>query len=106
MEPWVELYPFAERLVLDKLGEFIWPSIWVVVLAGLSFRVVVLSRGGRPGGAGSLGGRRGFCRALRLLERDSCVEFLCFPSGSSSYFPSVMTLVIAKVLGLVQLWAK
>src|SRR4051812_28776689 len=106
MEPWVELCPFAERLVSDKLGESIWPSIWVVVLAGLSFGVAVLSRGGRPGGGKSSSGWRGFCRMLRFLEWDSCVEFLCSPSGSSSSFPSVTNLVVAKVLGSVQLWTK
>ena len=64
MEPWVELYSIVERLVLNKLGEFIWSLIWVVVLAGLSFEVAVLSWGGRIGGGGSSSGWRVFYREL------------------------------------------
>ena len=106
VEPWVELYPFAKRLVPDKLCEFIWPSIWVVVLAGLSFGVAVLSRGGRPGGGGSSSYWRCFRRALRLFECNSCVEFSCLSSGSSSSFLSAVNLAVAEMLGLIQLRAK
>ena len=106
VESWVELYLVAERLVLDEVGKIIWPSIWVVVLAGLGFVVAVLSSGGSPGGGGSSSGWRIFCRALRLFERDPRVESLRLPFGSSSSFPSALNLAITVVLGLVRLRAK
>ena len=106
METWVELYPVAERLVPDEVGELIWPSIWVVVLAGLGFRVAVLFRGGSPGGGGTSSGWRVFCRALRLFEWDSRVESSRLPSGSSCSFPSAVNLAVTVILGLARLWAK
>ena len=106
MESWVELYPIAERMVPDEVGEFIWPSIWVVVLASLGFRVVVLSRGGSPGGGGSSSGWRVFCHAPRLFEWDSRVESSRLSSGSSSSFPSAVDLAVVEMLGLIRLQAE
>ena len=74
---WVEFYPVAELLASDEFGELIWPSVWVVVLAGLGFRVAVLLRGGCPGGGGSSSGWRVLGRVLRLFEWDSLVESSC-----------------------------
>ena len=76
VEHWVELYSVVDRVVLNKLGEFIRPLIWVIVLAGLSFRVAALSRGGCLGGGGSSSACQGFCHTLRLLEWDFCAGFL------------------------------
>ena len=106
VESWVELYSVIERLVPDEVGELIWPSIRVIVLANLGFGVVVLSCGRSPGGGGSSSGQRAFCCALRLVEWDSRVESSRFPSGSSCSFPSAVNLAITLMLGLVRLWAK
>ena len=106
VESWVKIYPIAERLVSDEVGELIWPSIWVVVLAGLGFRVTVLLRERCPGGGGSSSDRRVLGRVLRFFEWDSFIESSCLPSGPSGSFPSMMDLAITMALSLVRLLAK
>ena len=49
----VNFNPLTQILVLYEVGEFVSPSIWVIVLAGLSLRVAVLTSDGFSGGGGS-----------------------------------------------------
>src|SRR3954467_4376029 len=100
---WVEFYPVAELLASDEVGELIWPSVRVVVLAGLGFGVAVVLCGERPGGGGSPNGRWVLGRVLRLFEWDSFVEPSCLPSGSSSSSPLAMNLALIVVLSLMRL---
>ena len=102
----VDFNPITQVLVLYEVGEFVWSSIWVVVLAGLSFEVVVLLRGGRPGGGGSSSGWRVLGRALQFFEWDSLKESACLPSGPSASFPSAVDLAIVVKLSLVRLLAE
>ena len=46
MELWVGFDSPTHILVLDEVGEFVWPSIRVVVLADLGLRVAVLTSAG------------------------------------------------------------
>ena len=95
VDSWVELNPVTQILVLYEVSEFVWSPIWVVVLAGLSLRVAVLTGDGCPGGGGSSSGWRVFCCTLRLVEWDSFVTPSRLPSRSSSAFPLMMDLAIA-----------
>src|ERR1041385_514397 len=55
-------------MVPYEIGKFVWPSIWVVVFAGLSLRVAVLAGGGCPYGGGSSSGRRARGSVVLLVE--------------------------------------
>src|SRR3954464_7977879 len=119
VDPWVELYSVVERLVSNKFGEFIWSLIWVSIhWSEFQSRCPVLRR--------ASGWRRVFEWLARLLSHVATPrvgflrEFLylfqrpgwlrdrglCSPSGSSSSFPSVTNLVVAKILDSVHLRAK
>ena len=95
VDSWVEFNPVTRILVLYEVGEFVWSPIWVIVLAGLSLGVSVLSSGGCPVGGGSLSVWRVCCCILRLVEWDSFVAPYRLPSRSSSAFPSAVDLEIA-----------
>src|SRR4051812_1768277 len=77
----VDFYPITQILIFYVVGEFVWPSIWVVVLAGLSLGVAVLTGGGCPCSCGSSGGRRARNCIMRFVEWCSFSRLL---SGSSS----------------------
>src|SRR4051812_41452115 len=94
MESWVKFNPVTQVLVPYEVGTFVWPPIWVVVLAGLSLGIAVLSSGGCPVGGGSSSGWRVRYCILRLVERDSSVAPWRLPSRLSSAFPSAMDLAI------------
>src|SRR4051812_49302795 len=95
MDSWVEFNPVTQILVLYEVGEFVWSSIWVVVLAGLSLRVTVLLGGGCLGDGGSSSIWRVRCCVWRLVKWGSSVASWVLSSGSSSAFPSVMDLAVA-----------
>ena len=91
----VDFDPLTQILVLYEVGEFVWSSIWVVVLAGLSLGVAVLNGDGCPYDGGSSSGRRARSCITRFVEWDLFVEpsHLSFRSSISS--SSVMGLTIA-----------
>ena len=79
-------------LVLDEVGEFIWPSIWVIILANWGLRVTVLT-GDRYScdGWSSSGCRLRGCVAW-LAEWSLVVDLPCAPFGSS--IPSSLAMVL------------
>src|ERR1043165_4646448 len=95
VDSWVKFNPVTQILVLYEVGEFVWCSIWVIVLAGLSLRVTDLTGDGCPGGGGSSSGWRVRCCILRLVERDSSIAPWRLLSRTSSASPLAMDLVIA-----------
>ena len=105
VESWVKFNSVTQVLVPYEVGEFVWPLIWVIVLAGLSLRVAVLTSGACPGGGGSSSGWRVLRCVLRFVEQDSCVEPPRLPSRSSGSSLSVMDLAATIVLVLGQLQA-
>ena len=92
VDSWINFNPITQILVFYEVGEFVWSLIWVVVLAGLSLGVTVLTGDGCPCSGGSSSGRRARCCIVRLVEWSSSWRLL---SGSSSAFPPVMDLAIA-----------
>src|SRR3954469_5637205 len=72
-------------LVLDEVGEFVWPLIRVVVLAGWNLRVAVLACGKCPCVGGSSSGRRLRGCMTRLAEWNFVVDPPCQPFGSSVF---------------------
>ena len=95
VESWVKFNSVTQILVLYEVGELVRSPVWVVVFAGLSLRVAVLSSGGCSSSGGSSGAWRVFYCTPRLLERDSFVAPSHLPSRSSIAFPSMMDLAIA-----------
>ena len=79
-------------LVLDEVGEFIWPSIWVIVLANRGLGVAVLAGGRCSCDGGSLSGRRLRGCMAWLVEWSLAVDLPCAPFGSS--IPSSLAMVL------------
>ena len=82
-------------LVLDEVGEFIWPSIWVVVLADRGLRVAVLNGDGCPSDGRSSSGRRLRGCVTPLTEWNFVVGPPCQPFGSSVSSSLAMVLLVA-----------
>src|ERR1041385_7789053 len=80
-------------MVPYEIGEFVWPSIWVVVFAGLSLRVAVLAGGGCPHGGGSSSGRQAHGCVVRLVEWGPLVGSSRLSSESS--ISSLLALILA-----------
>src|ERR1041385_7889176 len=91
-------------MVPYEIGEFIWPSIWVVVFAGLSLRVAVLAGDGCPHGGGSSGGQRAWGCIIRLVGWSRFVKSSRLSSGSSISSLVVMILAIADLEFGVSVW--
>ena len=82
-------------LVLDEVGEFVWPSIWVIVLANRGLGVAVLA-GGRYSCDGVLSsGRRLHGCVTWLVQWGLAVDLPCAPFGSSIPSSLAMVLLIA-----------
>ena len=92
VESWVKFNPVTQILVFYEVGEFFWSPIWVVVLAGLSLGVAVLTGDECLCSGGSSSGWRARCCIVRFVEWCSFWRLLF---GSSSGFLSVMDLAIA-----------
>ena len=95
MESGVGFDSSTHILVLDEVGEFIWPSIWVIVLANRGLGVVVLAGGRCSCDGGSSSGRwlRG-CVAW-LVEWSLVLGLPCAPFGSSISSSLAMVLLVA-----------
>ena len=82
-------------LVLDEVGEFVWPSIRVVILADMGFRVAVLTGDGCPCDGGSSSGRRLRGCMTRLIEWNFVVDPPCQPFESSVSSSLAIILLVA-----------
>ena len=82
-------------LVLDEVGEFIWPSIWVVILTNWGLRVTVLT-GDRHScdGWSSSGCRLRGC-VVWLVEWSFVVDLPPAPFGLSTPSSLVVVLLVA-----------
>src|ERR1041384_7495756 len=83
MESRVSFDSSTHILVLDEVGEFVWPSIWVVVLANRGLGVTVLAGDRCSYGGGSSSGRRLRGCMAWLVEWSLAVDLPCSPFGSS-----------------------
>ena len=94
VESWVGFDSPTHILVLDKVGEFVWPSARVVVLADLGLKVDVLDGDRCSCDGGSSSDRRLRGCMTRLVEWDFVVEPPCHPFGSSVSSSLAMVLLV------------